>query len=320
MSIKVPQVSIRSDRVSFYERWEGYNAHYGLKKHRSLENLKKNKPNAELSKAAAQRITDAINWLLYLSREKKAYSKKTGSYFKFKIAFITLTLSSNQIHDDITIKDKLLNTFLLTLKRDYKVRHYVWRAEKQTNGNIHFHITVDKYIPHWELRDKWNRIQNNLSYVDRYHKKFKDITYKDYVSVSRSLSDVKESILKKRYQYGKSNGWYNPNSTDIHSVKKIKDISAYLTKYLTKKQENGAIQGYQWRLSYTLSKLKHIALDCLGDIEDEIKTAVDKYKLEINHYEYASIIYIHLWSLRRLCPLAVARTIDNYVNSVISPP
>ncbi|GAH86291.1 unnamed protein product, partial [marine sediment metagenome] len=45
---------------------------------------------------------------------------------------------------------------------------YVWRAEKQENGNIHFHFIVDNFIPWNELRNTWNRIQQNLGYISRF--------------------------------------------------------------------------------------------------------------------------------------------------------
>ena len=54
--------------------------------------------------------------------------------------FITLTLSDVQAHTDDSIKEHMLQPFLYWLQRYYNCS-YVWKAETQINGNIHFHIT-----------------------------------------------------------------------------------------------------------------------------------------------------------------------------------
>jgi hypothetical protein len=101
------------------------------------------------------------------------------------ITFVTLTLSSEQLHWDTTIRRKILMPFIQQLQREYNVWHYYYYCETQANGNIHFHLLIDSYI-HWsDLRDRWNHHQNSLGYVDRF-------------------------IAK--------HGHDNPNSTDIHKI------------------------------------------------------------------------------------------------------
>jgi hypothetical protein len=167
----------------------------------SFKNLACNKNTGILSENARKKAKRAINYLLYLAREKTAYNYKTKSTFKFKINFLTLTLPSRQQHDDTTIKNILLNQFLLEAKIRWNLSHYVWKAERQKNGNIHFHILCDCFIPWMEARNVWNRICNKLGYVDEY-----------------------EKINHKK----------NPNSTDIHSIKNVKNVAAYVTKYMIK--------------------------------------------------------------------------------------
>lgn len=124
--------------------------------------------------------------------------------------FVTVTLSSRQIHCDKTIKRECLNHFLIYLKRNYGVVNYIWKAELQDNGNIHYHILTDKYIPWQELRDLWNSAQNRLGYVDM-------------------------------FQHD------NPNSTDIHSLRKVKNVMSYVAKYMTKKESTlRPICGHSW--------------------------------------------------------------------------
>jgi hypothetical protein len=86
--------------------------------------------------------------------------------------FVTLTLPSQQIHGDNDLKEVLLHPFLDWLKQSseeyykrggnrgkqkgFDVKGFFWRAEPQKNGNIHFHVLVDRYIPWDRIREKWN--------------------------------------------------------------------------------------------------------------------------------------------------------------------
>lgn len=161
------------------------------------------------SKHSQKRLQNAINWMLLFANEKRVYSKKPfinkkgieQHNFKFRLAFITLTLSSAQAHTDYYIKEHMLQPFLYWLHRYYQAT-YTWKAEAQINGNIHFHITTDVFV-HWRsIRAKWNSLQAAHNY-------------------------------KKVYQDGSHDE--NPNSTDVHCVKNEKDVAKYLAAYCSKK-------------------------------------------------------------------------------------
>jgi hypothetical protein len=122
-----------------------------------------------------------------------------------------------------------LNTFLITLERKFKVSVYLWKAESQNNGNIHFHILVNSFIPHQEIRSIWNSILDNLGYIDLFEKKHKH---------------------------------RNPNSTDIHGLykdktgKNIGNIGAYLAKYMSKNEDlKRGIDGRLWGCSDNLKQV-----------------------------------------------------------------
>ena len=118
---------------------------------------KNNKPKRNLSFKGRRRVQNSINWLLYYAKDKRIYNEKRGKYFNFKINFITLTLPTLQFHTDNTIKSKALNSFLTYLRKHFGLNNYIWRAECQSNGNIHFHIATDTYIPWFIIRSTWNR-------------------------------------------------------------------------------------------------------------------------------------------------------------------
>ena len=163
--------------------------------------------------------------------EKKDKNKQEITY---KLAFITLTLSSVQDVPDEIIKKAMLNHFLVEIKRKYNVENYIWKAEKQDNGNIHFHVLIDKYIYHDDVRKLWNSIQNKapFHYVDKYSIKMQE-KYKNGFKPDNN-STVSIEIQRKRFEIGKNTKWTNPNSTDIHALKSIKNAAAYITKYLSK--------------------------------------------------------------------------------------
>lgn len=131
------------------------------------------------------RIKNVIGWMLLFADLKRIYcksetfSKKTGKViinkktgkpqhnFLFRLAFITLTIPYPQLHSDDYVKEHMLQPFLYWLNRYYNCL-YVWKAESQLNGDIHFHITIDTFI-HWKsIRAKWNTILSKHGYCKVY--------------------------------------------------------------------------------------------------------------------------------------------------------
>nr|WP_147462057.1 hypothetical protein [Chryseobacterium defluvii] len=46
-----------------------------------------------------------------------------------------------------------------------KIENYVWRAETQENGNIHFHLLFDTYFNHNTLKRVWNHYLKDMGYM-----------------------------------------------------------------------------------------------------------------------------------------------------------
>jgi hypothetical protein len=195
-----PALRIHPNNLVLFSQYHYSNYTPSFSSH-SLLNLKSNFNHNNLSVQAKRKMTKAIHYLLYTASEKTAFNNKTKSSFKFKVNMVTLTLSSEQVHSDQLLKSVCLNQLLIELKSHYSVRNYVWKCEYQQNGNLHFHILTDKFIPWQELQNRWNRIQNKLGYVDRI------------------------SFTPKHKQ---------PNSVDVHSLRKVSNIASYCTKYMVK--------------------------------------------------------------------------------------
>lgn len=162
---------------------------------------KENKANGIMSYKASHQINEKIDWMLLITKEKDAPQKIFASNYKWKINMLTVSLSAKQIHSDKVIKSKLLDHYILKLHRLFNVKNYIWRAETQYNGNIHFHIITDVFIPYKAAQFQWNKVQEKLGYIDEFEKKHK---------------------------------YRTPNSTDIHSIKKVKHLGKYLSKYMGK--------------------------------------------------------------------------------------
>jgi len=198
--IFVPCVSVSPQKLSFYSRpIDGFN--YTKSHVSNWLNLEDNDHNGKISIKANRKIEMALSWLLWISNPKKVSDLKTGKQFSFKLNFITLTLPATQMHPDNVIKEVCLNNFLQVCRKN-GLQNYLWRAEAQpSTGNIHFHIVTDMYIHYDSIRKWWNQSVDLLGYIEEFQLKFKH---------------------------------RNPNSTDVHSVKHIRNLANYLSKYLGK--------------------------------------------------------------------------------------
>lgn len=270
-----------------------------------------------ISQKANNRISASIDWLLHLAQTKKQYNPRFKSWYYWKANFVTVTLPSRQIHSDNFIKKNCLNHLLVSMARKWGVNNYIWRAEAQRNGRIHFHIVTDKYIPYEELTSEWNKIVNKYGYVDRY--------------VGTLLDPL-------------------PNSTDVHSLRKVKNIGAYLSKYCGKNSKGiiilppvpkstkmpsllrtdvwrfpkkgdmffRSIRGRLWGCSQELSKLCKCKFE--ANIEQKIEfeavrscTLARKFVLD-----YVEIIFTDAVNWGALQLHSISAKVQSFVNNIVN--
>jgi len=191
----------------------------------------------QFSKTSQKKLKNYIDWFVEQSKMKRVTNLKTKKDKFYKLNLITLTLPFEQFHSDQEIKNKLLNQFLVEAKKRWFMHNYIWRAEKQKNGNIHFHIVSDVFVPWQECRQVWNRICDKLDLVKMYTARMKERFELGFNVTPEELEKYSIHVLKSRYKSGKKTGWSDPNSVDVHSLYNINNVGAYLTKYLTKKEE-----------------------------------------------------------------------------------
>lgn len=228
----IPALTIRNSFIATYCIWDG-------DRRRIPPQPKSNQAQAHLSAKARQRLTIAIELLTSAAQTKRLWWSEEKRYVSFKLSFVTLTLPSKQVHPDNVIREKLLKPFLRWWRDKNPSLLYIWKAEVQDNGNIHFHLTTNAFI-HWRhLRRKWNQCVNALGYVDRC-----------------KVSD--------------------PNSTDVHSVKNIRNLAAYLCSYMSKKDlYTKVLKRYHRRYCKQHKKTKSDRIDLPKNYFKHIKRQVD---------------------------------------------
>ncbi len=142
--------------------------------------------NGYISPATTRKIKELLStWItsIEVSTDLK-HAQKSFNRKRVYLTFVTLTLPSVQLHSDKKIKELLLNPFIKWLcsnenevyktgkwkgqQKGFGVVGYLWRAEAQKNGRIHFHLIIDRYV-HWErIREMWIKMCDRLGYVTRY--------------------------------------------------------------------------------------------------------------------------------------------------------
>lgn len=162
--------------------------------------LKSNKRENSLSKKSQSRIRNYVNLLLDTAINKEIYSKKDNKRFIYKIGFCTLTLPADFIMSDDKVHKKIFKPFIRVLQDKYDLAEYIWKAETQDNDQLHYHLTITQWIHWFIINREWRKQIQKCGY-----------TYK--------------SEKHKRA------------ATEIHSVKKVKSLAAYLCKYLAKSDE-----------------------------------------------------------------------------------
>ncbi len=93
------------------------------------------------------------------------------------------------------------------------------------------HITSDTFLDSHIIRSHWNRLLKSNGFLADFIQKFKHD---------------------------------NPNSTDVHAVWKVENLSAYLAKYLSKnEQSSDQLNGRIWGCNYELSDKRkcHVFVD-----------------------------------------------------------
>jgi len=245
MKVTYPVMQVRPYGLLIYERteWDFPKSYFKSETGKLYDvetgeekEINKSLYTGQITEYSKKRLKRAINLLVATAEPKEAINFKTNRKFKFKVNFITLTLPAPQ--KDVTdkeLKKEAFDPWIKRMKRKFGLNNYVWRAERQKNGNLHFHLLSDTYIRFDHLRDDWNACLRKWHFIDEFKAKF---------------------------------GHSRPNSTDVHSIQKIKNVAAYVVKYMSKEsEEKDQIEGKIWDCSKNLKAKQNCEM--LLDTEQE---------------------------------------------------
>lgn len=202
-------MSFRSSGVLYYE----VNADHRnrlLSSSKFQENAlkleKRERYKGYVSDGVKKRMKKCITLLLQSTPYKYKTNPVTGRTMAHKVSFITLTTPTHEKSLDAKFCHKhLLEPLLRILRRKHNLKSYIWKVELQSNGQVHYHITGDSVIHHRELRNIWNGLLDKNSMLQEFEQRY---------------------------------GHKDPNSTDIHNVYKVRNLEAYLVKYICKEYQN----------------------------------------------------------------------------------
>lgn len=265
-------------------------------KSNSLSNLGKNKTSWNLSYQSKKKLFDSIHFLFKCSKPRTVTNGKQIIY-NYSASFITLTLPVAQFTSDLSVKGAL-NQFLTQLRSKYQVNNYVWKAELQGNGSIHFHIIIDKFIHHKAVRYYWNQALEVLGYVTKYREIFHQMSLRDYAKY-RNIS-ISQAITA--YQKGVSSNWQSPPTEQVKNVRNVSQLGGYLSKYLIKAtsgQDGKLVDsdlvrinefGRVWGRSQSLSKIEFISRYDWESLKEYLSFGLDSLKKCV--YDYCTNYFL----------------------------
>lgn len=213
-----------------------------------------------VTKGATKRLKKAIQTLVAISKNQVVYHDQWSYPIRFRLSFITLTLPAPQeTITDREIINKALAPFLRECTRKDKLNHYIWKAERQKNGNIHFHITTNVFIHYQTVQDRWNNHLQKFGLIDKF-----------------------ESVHNHR----------NPHSTEIRAVRNVTEIEKYLQKYYMKKAKEGdEIKGKLWDCSLSLKSVPWPSFIIDEKTNNHLTWTIQHYNENLIDLEKCSILW-----------------------------
>lgn len=206
----------------------------------------------EKARAARARVIGrywtAIGYL-WLRTRKRQVQLADGRLINFRQGFLTLTLPGVATADHKAIKRKVLDPFFTYARNVLGLRDYVWTAELQDRGEIHFHVLVNQFLDKGRIRRAWNEACARSGIV--------------------SMSEAIEQP-----------------STEIEGVKSYNGSKAYAAKYLGKALKSGAIIGRIWSGSHSVTGFGSITTN---EVDDTPTMEAITAELKANAHQWVTL-------------------------------
>lgn len=280
----IPTAQVRSNKFTLYSVWNGPRSSSSSKEKRST-NMKEQRQKAYSGKftaGAKKRLMRCVDLMLQAVPSRMIYNSVTGRYQPFKVGFLTLTIPCrNRMYKADELYEPLFKPFTRWLREVKGVKLWVCKCELQKRGQLHYHIMIDKFIPWPVLRRQWNFYLDQLGLMD---------------------------------EFKSENNHSNPNSIDIHSLKKVKNAAAYIAKYMTK--DDGTeeyIGGHVWYACEKLKKSGYFTIQWSSRAKDLFDAAIAKAKAFVKASDYYTMVYLGNISPKQLLPLSDLIRYESYL-------
>lgn len=284
----------------------------------SLKNECNNEAKGQLSNRSRRRMRYAIELIIAQASDKKSWYRQKSIHIPFKVNFLTLTLSAPAptLNDKI-IKQQLLKIFLKNCTNKYGLKSYVWRAETQVNKRLHFHIITDTYI-HWQdVRKTWNIIQQKHGIIDKYRQLMQNWHRDGFKVRPKLLYKWNYNAQLNAYKTGMLEHWNNPNSTDIHAISHIENLSNYVTKYMSKDSDNSRlVEGKIWGCSNNLNGKYKCEVPAVNDVMYQLQNIKTELRDRVIDKDYIQIITLTPQLFDKFITGTIKKHWDNYLYQV----
>lgn len=249
--------------VMYRERYNRFPSEH--QKLQSEINFEKKTFNGYMSKQTKSYITKILDVWFMTCKYWNRYHAKSNQSSKKLLTFLTLTLPAKQIHTDNEIKRECLNHFIIACVRSGFFKYYFWRAEKQKNGNIHFHLLIDSYFDKIKLQEIWCKCIEKLGYIKAYQ-------------------DVYGCKL--------------PPCTQIQEIPQNQSIIDYVVKYVGKNECELKVEGRIWGMSDQLRNLMPPKALCDNQTMKKIDQFVENDKSNVYQDDNCTVVKIK-WENRQ---------------------
>lgn len=260
--IRIPIMSFRSSGVMYYQ----VNADHRNRLMKSsafqanaIKLEKRERYLGYVSDGVKKRMKKCITLLLQSTPYKYKTNPVTGRTMAHKVSFITLTTPTHEKSLDAKYCHKhLLEPMLRILRRKHSLKSYIWKVELQANGQVHYHITCDIVMHHKTLRNVWNELLDKNGMLEDFSLKY---------------------------------GHKDPNSTDIHNVQKVRNLEAYLVKYICKEYQNETkLNAKIWDCSKNIKENDYFKFQ-LDTVSHQIVRQLQETKQVITNYFEKAIFF-----------------------------
>lgn len=266
-----------------------------------------NEDTPPISKDSQKRIKYAINLLQNISTVTKEQVEPDSPPIKFKMNFITLTLPAPQIGiTDKELKEVYLKRFLERMKYNFKMHHYIWVAERQSNSNLHFHLVTNKFVRYDNIRNHWNSSLSDSGLLDIFREGYKRTqTFQDgYIPLFDKNCYIK-------------NGHNHPPSTEVRAVWKSEDLVNEFTKYLNKATEQKqGIEGKLWDCSKSLQYSNRLVIDDTYPLNELTRWIENTYPARMKEYDYFRLYKLNLFQKVDKLPVRIKTILENYITTL----